>query len=90
MNWRHGTQRIARGFISKSKWIVLVLAMIGSFVILGLITFPTQGGTLITVDTTDDELTIDGDCSLREAMFAANNNVAKDLCPAGAGMDTIL
>ncbi|MEM8861703.1 MAG: choice-of-anchor Q domain-containing protein, partial [Chloroflexota bacterium] len=43
----------------------------------------------ITVNTTDDELNSDGDCSLREAVQAANTNTAVDACPAGNGADTI-
>lgn len=44
----------------------------------------------ITVNTTDDELNSDGDCSLREAIDAANLNMAVDTCTAGTlGMDTI-
>jgi CSLREA domain-containing protein len=42
------------------------------------------------VTTTDDELTTDGDCSLREAIQAANTDSAVDACPAGSGGDTIL
>lgn len=45
--------------------------------------------TSITVSTTDDELNADGDCSLREAIQAANGDVAVDNCPAGAGADVI-
>jgi len=50
-----------------------------------------RGGTdVITVTTTDDELNVDGDCSLREAVMAANTNVPVDACPAGAvGLDVI-
>jgi len=44
----------------------------------------------ITVNTTDDELNADGDCSLREAIVAANTNTAVDGCPAGSGADTIV
>jgi CSLREA domain-containing protein len=43
----------------------------------------------ITVTTTDDELNADGDCSLREAVAAANNDMATDACPAGNGADSI-
>jgi len=43
----------------------------------------------ITVDTTDDELNSDGDCSLREAIRAANIDAAVDGCGPGAGADTI-
>jgi CSLREA domain-containing protein len=42
------------------------------------------------ITTTDDELTTDGDCSLREAIQAANTDAAVDACPAGSGGDTIL
>ncbi|MDJ0757702.1 MAG: choice-of-anchor Q domain-containing protein [Ardenticatenaceae bacterium] len=45
--------------------------------------------TTITVTTTDDEVNNDGDCSLREAIIAANNDVAVDNCPAGSGVDQI-
>jgi CSLREA domain-containing protein len=34
------------------------------------------GNNVIDVTTTDDELIVDGDCSLREAVVAANTNVA--------------
>src|SRR3970282_2551136 len=43
----------------------------------------------ITVNTTDDELNADGDCSLREAITAANTDAAVDACTAGSGADTI-
>lgn len=45
----------------------------------------------ITVTTTIDENNTDGDCSLREAVRAANRNAAVDACPAGSasGIDTI-
>src|SRR3990172_5201050 len=46
------------------------------------------GATLI-VNTTDDELNNDGDCSLREAITAANTNTAVDACIPGMGADTI-
>ena len=52
-----------------------------------------QAGTVhaasITVTTTVDELNADGDCSLREAIQAANTDIAVDACPAGSGADTI-
>jgi CSLREA domain-containing protein len=43
----------------------------------------------ITVNTTEDELNEDGDCSLREAIQAANTDSAIDACLAGSGEDTI-
>jgi CSLREA domain-containing protein len=51
---------------------------------------PTGPGAVITVTTTDDELNNDGDCSLREAIQAANTNAAVDACTPGNGADTVL
>ena len=48
-----------------------------------------QAGTIINVTTQTDELNNDGDCSLREAIRAANTNAAVDACPAGTGFDTV-
>src|SRR3990170_5334510 len=45
--------------------------------------------TNIAVNTSTDELNADGDCSLREAIQAANTDTAVDACPAGSGADTI-
>ncbi len=46
--------------------------------------------TTITVNTTADTVAADGFCSLREAIQAANTNLAVNECPAGmAGLDTI-
>lgn len=44
----------------------------------------------ITVNTFDDELNTDGDCSLREAIAAANKDAAVDACPKGDGHDRVL
>jgi CSLREA domain-containing protein len=50
------------------------------------------GGPTINVDETADELNVDGDCSLREAIKATRENAAVDACPAGhpAGPDQIV
>jgi CSLREA domain-containing protein len=44
----------------------------------------------IVVDTTDDDMEDNGNCSLREAIQAANTDTAVDACPAGSGHDIIL
>ncbi len=50
----------------------------------------TVEAATITVTTTEDELNQDGDCSLREAIEAANTNAAVDACTAGdPGADVI-
>lgn len=60
---------------------LIILASLG-------LTSPVLANT-ITVSTVDDELNADGDCSLREAIQAANTNAAVDACAAGSGADTI-
>lgn len=52
------------------------------------VSHPTTG-TTITVTTTADDNTVDGNCSLREAIRAANTDTAVDACSAGNGADTI-
>jgi CSLREA domain-containing protein len=44
----------------------------------------------ITVNTIADLLADDGQCSLREAVIAANTDTATGGCPAGNGADTIV
>lgn len=41
----------------------------------------------IPVTTFEDEVRNDGDCSLREAVLAANRNAAVDACPAGSAAE---
>ena len=48
---------------------------------------PAASAATITVTTLDDERAVDGDCSLREAVEAANTNTAVDLCAAGEDGD---
>lgn len=50
---------------------------------------PAQQTAALRVNTTADELNSDGDCSLREALRAANLDTAVDACAAGSGADTI-
>lgn len=45
---------------------------------------------VLMVTTPTDELNADGDCSLREAIVAANTDTAVDACGAGSGSDTLL
>ena len=50
----------------------------------------TAHGTTITVNSTDDSLAVDGNCTLREAIIAANTDAAVDACPAGSGADVVV
>src|SRR5690606_14719203 len=63
-----------------------IIGTIGAMLILLVVavTAPARAA-IITVDTLDDEATNNGNCSLREAVIAANTNMARDNCPAGTG-----
>ena len=65
-------------------------ALCGAVAVGVLATASPSAGAVITVTTTADELNTDGDCSLREAVQAANGDIAMDGCPAGNGADTIV
>ncbi len=69
------------------RWISLVSAVALAFGAFGTAPTPVRAAG-ITVTTTTDELNADGDCSLREAVQAANTNVAVDACPAGSASET--
>lgn len=68
----------------------LVASLTLCLVITIIVLVPAQAGTTIVVTTTDDELNTDGDCSLREAIKAANTDSIISGCPAGNGADTIV
>ena len=68
----------------------LVIFTLGALLaVTALAVSPIHADTTITVTTNADELNSDGDCSLREAIQAANNNSATDNCAAGTGADII-
>lgn len=50
----------------------------------------TAGAATITVNTIVDADAADGVCSLREAILAANDDAARNECPAGDGPDRII
>lgn len=49
-----------------------------------------RADTTIVVSSTDDDLALNGNCTLREAVIGANTNTAVDSCAAGSGADTIV
>ncbi len=59
-------------------------------VVVALRPVPIARAATISVNTTTDEYNSDGDCSLREAIVAANTDAAVDACPTGSGADTIV
>jgi CSLREA domain-containing protein len=56
-------------------------------------TLSARAGTTITVSTTADAVADDGECSLREAIAAANTDSPSGSsageCPAGSGSDVV-
>ena len=68
----------------------LGLALLLSGAVLFALRLPAAfAATTITVTSTADDLTVNGNCTLREAVKAANTELAVDACPAGSGADTI-
>jgi len=63
----------------------LFIASLGALAILT----PTTHANVITVNTTADDVIVNGNCTLREAIIAANTDTAVDACPAGSGDDVI-
>ena len=67
---------------SKPVFTASILGLSVLMLLLGLLFSPSQvaHASSIFVDTTDDELNSDGDCSLREAVQAVNTNATVDNC----------
>jgi CSLREA domain-containing protein len=61
-----------------------VIAALAGAVLIPLQATPAYA-SVIQVTTTEDELNSDGDCSLREAIAAANTNAVVDACASGGG-----
>jgi uncharacterized repeat protein (TIGR01451 family)/CSLREA domain-containing protein len=81
---RTGTHPFDTAAVSprRARRRVVVLGVV--LVVLGVVAqAPPAYAAVITVNTLDDELNADGDCSVREAFEAANTNTAVDACPAG-------
>jgi len=49
-----------------------------------------QSTNIIYVSAVVDDLVLNGNCTLREAIIAANTDTAVDRCPAGSDSDTIV
>ena len=73
---------------TKTVRLSLAVALIAG---IGLIVRPMASArtAAITVNTTTDDDTVNGNCTLREAIRAANLDQAVDACSAGSGADTI-
>lgn len=71
------------------QWRVLVSSGLVAAVALGVAPLTVTHAATIIVDTFADDLTTNGNCTLREAIKAANTDTAVDGCSAGSGADTI-
>ena len=71
-----------------SRGGIIATTLLASGLLLASATYPVSA-TIFDVTSTDDELSTNGNCSLREAIINSNNNAAtKPDCPAGeAGVD---
>ena len=81
----------------RPRYLILLAIGIGGAMLALVLSFglarhrDARAASVLMVDTLEDELNTDGDCSLREAIAAANGNIASDACPAGDAVisDTI-
>lgn len=70
-------------------WHKIVVATVALLAIVCCSAISAQAAE-ITVTTTRDEISQNGNCSLREAILAANDDAAVDACSAGEGTDTLI
>ncbi len=75
--------------MARRRWVLVVIVAAGIACALDIADSRPASAATIAVTTTADELNSDGDCSLREAIQAANTDAIVDACPAGSGADTI-
>lgn len=73
--------------IRKSLRHALSLAVLSAAAVVALT--PSAGAAIIVPTVFTDDLTVNGNCTLREAVRAANLDTAVDACPAGSGADAI-
>jgi CSLREA domain-containing protein len=73
--------------IRKSLRHALSLALLTAAAVAALT--PSARAAIIVPTVFTDDLTVNGNCTLREAIRAANLDTAVDACPAGGGADVI-
>jgi CSLREA domain-containing protein len=96
------TREAGKGYMMQTNYLrastALLLAIVAAVLVAVLLdsynnpASAQSSTTIITVNTKEDEDNTDGDCSLREAIRAANENTVVDGCAAGsdAEQDAIL
>jgi CSLREA domain-containing protein len=72
--------------------VIAAALLMAALMVYGTASAQVSTASTITVNTIADDATVNGNCTLREAIQAANTNAAVDLCPTGSatGQDTIL
>src|SRR5262245_41378436 len=85
-----GSNPISRSLPVLKDWGARQRAIIAALsVAVALLAVPAAHAATITPNALVDDNTANGNCTLREAVRAANMNAAVDACPAGSGADTI-
>ena len=85
-----GTEPVARAPVAQAHRGACQRAILAAFsVAVSLFAVSQAHAATITPNTFADDNTGNGNCTLREAIRAANANAAVDTCPAGSGADTI-
>lgn len=79
------SKRLSRRWLGRG----LLVGLLGAATVWAALPSPDAWAATITVNTTTDEYNSDGDCSLREAVIAANTDTVVDACPAGTVTDVI-
>ena len=72
-----------------TAWLILFGVIVGLSLTPALTAASSTEAT-ITVTSTADDLTVNGNCTLREAIQAANTKTAVDECPAGGLITTTI
>ncbi|HEU5102198.1 MAG TPA: CSLREA domain-containing protein, partial [Roseiflexaceae bacterium] len=81
---------MAQNRLLSAKWLYwLVIGGLLAVLTLSAMLAPLAHATTINVTTLADELNQNGNCSLREAIRAANLDMSVDACPSGQGADSI-
>src|SRR4051795_442176 len=90
-------QEPTRRSLHRRRAVVLVAVLVVALTLAAVLAWRTpvaRAAGLITVTSTADVLANDGQCTLREAIIAANTDTASGAlpgeCPAGNGADTIV
>ena len=83
-----------RGDVRRPCWIIVGLAGLWVGLVSALTAVPASGSSGITINTILDIVAVDGHCSLREAILAANQDTASGPtageCKAGGTNDVII